>query len=52
MRTHRGKQSDWTKPFKLIDSKQIFDDLDTVEDELVISFNSKPESEPAPITKK
>lgn len=51
MRTHRGKQYDWTKAFILIDSKKNFDDLDT-ENELVISFNSKPDSESAPITKK
>jgi len=24
MRAHRGKQLDWTKPFKLVDSKAIF----------------------------
>jgi hypothetical protein len=29
MRAHRGKQLDWSKPFKLIDSKPVFEDLDT-----------------------
>ena len=29
MRAHRGKQLDWTKSFKLVDSKAVFDDLDT-----------------------
>lgn len=28
-RAHRGKQLDWTKPFKLVDSKTTFDELDT-----------------------
>ena len=28
MRTHRGKNYDWSKPFKLIDSKTLFDELE------------------------
>jgi hypothetical protein len=30
MRTHRAKY-DWTKPFKMIESKDIFDELETNE---------------------
>jgi len=42
MRAHRGKL-DWSKPFKLIDSKAVFDDLDTDNNELVININAKSE---------
>lgn len=41
MRAHRGKQLDWTKPFKLIESKTIFEELDTDANELVININTK-----------
>lgn len=52
MRAHRGKQYDWTKPFKLVDSKTEFDELETNENELVISFTAKNEAQVAPIQKK
>lgn len=29
MRAHRGKQLDLTRAFKIVDSKAVFDDLDT-----------------------
>lgn len=41
MRTHRGKQFDWTKPFKLVDDKAVFDSLDADNLELVININAK-----------
>jgi hypothetical protein len=52
MRAHRGKQLDWTKSFKLIDSKAVFDDLDTDNNELVININTKTETATAAINKK
>lgn len=52
MRAHRGKQLDWTKSFKLIDSKAVFDDLDTDNNELVININTKTEAATAAINKK
>lgn len=50
MRVHRGKL-DWSKPFKLIDSKAVFDGLD-VGDDLVININAKAEPPTATVTKK
>ena len=47
MRAHRGKQLDWSKSFKLVDSKAVFDDLDTDNNELVINITSKVETTPA-----
>lgn len=52
MRAHRVKQLDWTKPFKLVDSKAVFDDLDTDNNELVININSKTETTSSAINKK
>lgn len=52
MRAHRVKQLDWTKPFKLVDSKAVFDDLDTDNNELVININSKAEAASSSINKK
>lgn len=40
MRAHRGKQ-DWSKPFKLIGSKKVFDDLGIDNNDFVISINAK-----------
>ena len=34
---HRNKY-DWTKPFKFIDNKKIFDQLDTNQDTTIISI--------------
>lgn len=44
MRAHRGKQLDWTKPFKLVESKTAFEDLDTDNNELVINITAKTET--------
>lgn len=41
MRAHRGKQLDWTKPFKLVDTKAAFEQLDTDANQLVININVK-----------
>lgn len=41
MRAHRGKQLDWSKPFKLVDSKTVFEDLDNDNNELVINITAK-----------
>lgn len=43
MRAHRGKP-DWSKPFKLIDSKKVFDDLIPDNNDFLISINTKPEN--------
>lgn len=51
MRTHRGK-FDWSRPFKLIDSKPLFDSLDADNIDLVININSKQEPPTPTITKK
>jgi hypothetical protein len=47
MRGQRGKQQDWSKPFKMVFSKTDFDDLET-SDDTVINIQTK---EPAPIPK-
>lgn len=52
MRAHRGKQLDWTKPFKLIESKDAFEELDTDNNELVININTKADTNAATVNKK
>ena len=52
MRTHRGKQFDWSKPFKLVDSKMVFDELENNENELVINITAKVEPQKTAIQKK
>jgi hypothetical protein len=51
MRPHRGKL-DWSKPFKLIDSKAVFDDLDVDNNDMVININAKTEPPTPTVTKK
>lgn len=38
---------DWTKPFKLIDSKRAFDELETNDDSLVINLQNDENKAPA-----
>ena len=52
MRTHRGKQFDWTKPFKLVESKAVFESLDADNVDLVININTRQENHDVPIAKK
>lgn len=52
MRASRGKQFDWSKPFKLIDSKTLFDEIEVNENEFIIPISSKVDTAPAPIQKK
>ncbi len=52
MRAHRGKQLDWTRAFKIVDSKAVFDDLDTDNNELVINITAKAQAAPATLNKK
>lgn len=40
MRGQRGKQQDWSKPFKMVFSKAEFDDMET-SDDTVINIQSK-----------
>lgn len=47
MRGQRGKQQDWSKPFKMVFSKGDFDDLET-SDDTVINIQTK---EPVPLAK-
>lgn len=53
MRAHRGKQLDWTRYFKVVDSKAIFDSLDSDDNNgLVINITAKAEAAPAALNKK
>ena len=52
MRAHRGKQFDWTKPFKLVESKAVFESLDADDIGLVINISTKQEAPTPPIAKK
>ncbi len=47
MRGQRGKQQDWSKPFKMVFSKSEFEDLET-SDDTVINIQAK---EPSTIVK-
>ena len=52
MRAHRGKQFDWTKPFKLVESKVVFESLDADNVDLVINISTKQDTATPAITKK
>ena len=52
MRAHRGKQFDWTKSFKLVESKAAFDSLDADNIDLVINISTKQDTAAPPIAKK
>lgn len=38
---------DWSKPFKFVDNKKIFDELDTNEESLIIVIQTEEVKEPA-----
>jgi hypothetical protein len=42
---------DWSKPFKFIDSRKAFDELDTNDESLIIVINTD-EQKPPPAQKK
>lgn len=39
---------DWSKPFKFIDNKKSFDELDVNDESLVIVINTDEQKQPAP----